>query len=73
MRNLRERRPATIDIDHIRQLHQEAIDQLELLRTALDAVQNSNGAMRDSLLVMAANNWSSYMDVMHMNENQSRK
>jgi hypothetical protein len=60
-----DRRYVTLDIEHMRRLHQEAIEQLELLRTALETAEQANGTMRDSLNDIALDHWNAYMDVMH--------
>ncbi|SDF81483.1 hypothetical protein [Sporolituus thermophilus] len=66
MRKWRERKPLAMDVDHMRLLHQEAIEQLELLHTALDAMEQATGTMRDNLMEMVENHWHAYLDVMHM-------
>lgn len=62
----RERKPMAVDIDHMKVLNQEAIEQLELMSTALEASELATGTMRDSLDNMAENHWYSYMDIIHM-------
>lgn len=62
----RERKPLAVDIDHMKVLNQEAIEQLELMSTALEASELATGTMRDSLDTMAENHWHSYMDIIHM-------
>ncbi|MDR3560431.1 MAG: hypothetical protein P4N59_03170 [Negativicutes bacterium] len=66
MRKTRDRRYVTLDIEHMRRLHQEAIEQLELLRTALESAEQASGTMRDGLNDIALDHWNAYMDVMHM-------
>jgi hypothetical protein len=66
VRKTRDRRYVTLDVEHMRRLHQEAIEQLELLRTALETAEQANGTMRDSLNDIALDHWNAYMDVMHM-------
>lgn len=62
----RERKPLTVDIDHMKVLHQEAIEQLDLMRTALEAAVSASGTMRDALDAMAENHWHAYLDGVHM-------
>ncbi len=66
MRKTRDRRYVTLDVEHMRRLHQEAIEQLELLRTALETAEQASGTMRDSLNEIVLDHWNAYMDVMHM-------
>ena len=66
MKRARERRPVTMDLDYLRMLHAEAIEQLELMQSAVTAADQATGTMRDSLDEMAANHWHAYLDVMHM-------
>ena len=60
------RKTTIIDTDHMRMLHKEAIEQLELMRTALEAAEHASGPIRDSLDNMATEHWQTYMGVMHM-------
>ena len=62
----RERKPLAVDIDHMKLLHQEAIEQLDLMRTALEASEAATGTKRDNLDIMAENHWHAYLDVVHM-------
>lgn len=66
MKRTRERRSMALDLDYLRTLHAEAIEQLELMQTAVDAAEQSTGTMRDTLDDMALNHWQGYLDVMHM-------
>ena len=66
MRKARDRRHMSVDIEHMRRLHQEAFEQLELMRTALQSANESLGTMRDLLDDMTINHWNSYLDVLHM-------
>jgi len=66
MRKTRDRKPPTVDVDHLRMLHEEAIDQLELMRTALEAAEQATGTMRDNLEELVLNHWNVYLDVLHM-------
>lgn len=65
MRKLRLRRPASLDLDHMRLLHHEAIEQLELMRTAIEAAEQASDGMRDNLDEIALNHWHAYMDIIH--------
>jgi hypothetical protein len=50
----------------MRTLHEEAIEQLELMKTALDAAEEAVGTFRDTLEAMATNHWNAYLDTVHM-------
>lgn len=73
MRKLRTRKPVSFDIDHMRMLHHEAIEQLELMRTAIEAAEQASDRLRDNLDDMSFNHWHAYMDIMHMCSVQFRK
>lgn len=62
----RDRKPAAVDINHMRTLHEEAIEQLELMKTALDAREEAAGTLRDTLEDMAENHWRAYLDTIHL-------
>lgn len=62
----RDRRPMTVDAEHMRRLHLEAFEQLELLRTALEAADQASGTARDTLDDIAVDHWNGYLDVLHM-------
>lgn len=66
MRKKFERRQMPIDFDHMRMLHEEAIEQLELMQTSLEAAENASGTMRDTLEGIVEDHWHAYMDVLHM-------
>lgn len=66
LRLSRERKPASIDINHMRVLHEEAIEQLELMKTALDTREEATGTLRDNLENIVLNHWHAYMDIIHM-------
>lgn len=66
MRKLRSPKPMSIDLDHMQTLHEEAIEQLELMKTAIEAGEEAKDNMRDSLDNIAVNHWHAYMDVVHM-------
>ena len=66
MKKKRDRRPMTVDAEHMRRMHQEAFEQLELLRTALEAADHASGTARDVLDDMAVDHWNDYLDVLHM-------
>lgn len=66
MRKERDRRYVTLDTDHMRRLHQEAIEQLDLMRTALETAEQAIGTMKDTLDLIAMDHWNGYMDVIHM-------
>jgi len=50
----------------MRTLHEEAIEQLELMKTALDARDEAAGTLRDSLDAMATNHWHAHMAINHL-------
>lgn len=62
----RERKPLMVDTDHIKTLHQEAAEQLDLMRTALEASEPAAGTMRDILDTIVENHWHSYLDIIHL-------
>ncbi|MDR7868181.1 MAG: hypothetical protein RIN56_15395 [Sporomusaceae bacterium] len=66
MKKNRDRRPMTVDAEHLRRLHLEACEQLDLLRTALEAADHASGTARDTLDDMAVDHWNGYLDVLHM-------
>jgi hypothetical protein len=49
----------------MRRLHQEALEQLDLMRTATEAAEQAIGTMRDTLEIIAMDHWNAYMDVIH--------
>lgn len=66
MKRFRDRKPAVLDVEHMKLLHAEAIEQLELMQTAVEASGQATDSLRDDLDDMAANHWHAYMDVLHM-------
>jgi hypothetical protein len=66
LRKLRSRKPMSLDLDHMRMLHEEASDQLELMHTVLEAAEQATDIMRDNLDDMALDHWHAYLDVIHM-------
>ncbi|VBB08689.1 Hypothetical protein LUCI_3967 [Lucifera butyrica] len=66
MRKPFTRKTMVLDAEHMRTLHQESIDQLELMRTVLETAEQASGDMRECLDDMAFNHWQAYMDVLHM-------
>lgn len=66
MKKLFSRRPLTVDPAHMITLHQEAIEQLELMNTVVEASEHASDGMRDTLTRMAENHWEAYLDVLHM-------
>lgn len=66
MKKLFSRRPLTVDPAHMIILHQEALEQLELMRTAVDAAEQASDTVQDALVHMAENHWEAYLDVLHM-------
>lgn len=66
MKKIFSRRPVTVDPVHMITLHQEAIEQLGLMRTALEASEHASDGMCDALSSIAENHWEAYLDVLHM-------
>lgn len=62
----RDRRPMAMDVEHMRRLHQEAWEQLDLMRTALEAAEAASGTAGDKLGGIVVNHWNAYLDVLHM-------
>jgi hypothetical protein len=62
----RDHKSATVDLNHLRTLHEEAIEQLELMKTALDAKEEASGTWRDTLDDMVADHWRAYLDTIHL-------
>lgn len=62
----RDRRPMTMDVEHMRRLHQEACEQLDLMRTVLEAAEAASGTARDALSEIVVDHWNAYLDVLHM-------
>jgi hypothetical protein len=55
-----------MDLNHMRLLHREAADQLELMLTSLEAAEQATDSMRDTLDSISVNHWNSYLDILHM-------
>jgi len=55
-----------MDLEHMGMLHAEAIEQLDLMYTTLEAAEQASDMMRDSLDDMSINHWDAYMDVIHL-------
>jgi hypothetical protein len=55
-----------MDLEHISMLHNEAIEQLDLMYTTLEAAEQASDTLRDSLDDMSVNHWDAYMDVIHL-------
>jgi hypothetical protein len=55
-----------MDLEHMGMLHAEAIEQLDLMYTTLEAAEQSTDTMRDTLDDISLNHWDAYMDVLHM-------
>ncbi|HML35234.1 hypothetical protein [Sporomusa sphaeroides] len=66
MKKIFSRRPLAVDPAHMILLHQEAIEQLELMYTAVEASEHASDGMRDTLITMAENHWEGYLDTLHM-------
>jgi hypothetical protein len=66
LKKFRDRKLVPIDFDHMRMLHQEGIEQLELMSTSLEAVEYATDSIRDALDDMSLNHWAAYLDLIHM-------
>ncbi|MGL5512404.1 MAG: hypothetical protein ACRDBM_04070 [Sporomusa sp.] len=66
MKKTYSRRPLAVDPAHLITLHQEAIEQLELMHTAMEASELASDGVRDTLNNIAENHWEGYLDVIHM-------
>lgn len=66
MKKLFSRRSVTVDPAHMILLHQEAIEQLELMHTAVEASEHASDGMRDTLITIAESHWEGYLDTLHM-------
>ncbi|WIW71630.1 hypothetical protein [Anaerosinus gibii] len=62
----RPRKAAAIDYAHVKYLHDECIEQLELMKISLESAQLSNDEIRDQLDYMAQNHWQFYLDTLHL-------
>lgn len=63
----------SMDLEHIGMLHAEAIEQLDLMYTTLEAAEQASDTMRDSLDDMSVNHWDAYMDVIQITQLQHIK
>lgn len=66
LKRTHSRKPMSMDLEHIGMLHTEAIEQLDLMYTTLEAAEQASDTMRDSLDDMSVNHWDAYMDVIHL-------
>ncbi|WP_378956454.1 hypothetical protein [Pelosinus sp. sgz500959] len=66
LKRTQTKKPMSLDLEHIRMLHAEAIEQLDLMYTTLEAAEQANDTMRDRLDDMSINHWDAYMDVTHL-------
>ena len=66
MKRTHTRKPMSMDLEHIGMLHAEAIEQLDLMYTTLEAAEQASDTLRDSLDDMSVNHWDAYMDVIHL-------
>ncbi len=63
LKRVQTKKPMSLDLEHIRMLHAEAIEQLDLMYTTLEAAEQASDTMRDSLDDMSINHWDAYMDI----------
>ena len=66
MKYFRSRRQVSVDYTHMKALHEECVEQLELLRDSLRAARCASGATRDRLREMAEAHWSAYIEIVHL-------
>jgi hypothetical protein len=66
LKRLHVRKPMSMDLEHISMLHAEAIEQLDLMYTTLEAAEQTSDTIRDGLDDMSINHWDAYMDVIHL-------
>lgn len=66
MKYFRSRRQNSVDYTHMKALHEECVEQLELLRDSLRAMRCANGAPRDRLREMADAHWNAYIEIIHL-------
>jgi hypothetical protein len=57
----------SMDLEHMRMLHTEAIEQLDLMYTTLEAAEQASDTIRDSLDDISINHWDAYLDIIQMN------
>ena len=50
----------------MRMLHTEAIEQLDLMYTTLEAAEQASDTIRDSLDDISVNHWDAYLDIIHI-------
>jgi hypothetical protein len=56
----------SMDLEHMCMLHTEAIEQLNLMYTTLEAAEQASDNSRDSLDDISVNHWDAYMDIIQM-------
>lgn len=66
LKRTQTRKPMSMDLEHIRMLHNEAIEQLDLMYTTLEAAEHASDTTRDSLDDISINHWDAYLDVIHL-------
>ena len=66
MRKFRLRRTVTVDVEHMQNMHHEAIEQLDIMHKVLETAQLATGSLRDTLDELAGDYWQAYMEVVHM-------
>ena len=66
LKRVQSKKPMSLDLEHIRMLHAESIEQLDLMYTTLEAAEQASDTMRDSLDDMSINHWDAYMDITHL-------
>lgn len=66
MKRTQNKKPMSMDLEHMRMLHTEAIEQLDLMYTTLEAAEQATDMNRDSLDDISVNHWDAYMDIIHL-------
>jgi hypothetical protein len=67
MKKEKTRRPvASIDMDSLIMLHQEAADHLEMMHHLAESEEYLSGPNRNEIGRMIEEHWATYMNIMHM-------
>lgn len=66
MKRTQNKKPMSMDVEHMRMLHTEAIEQLDLMYTTLEAAEQATDSNRDVLDDISVNHWDAYIDIIHI-------
>lgn len=66
MRFTRSRRLPSLDFDHMKALHEECVEQLQLMNSTLAASNLASGNMRDTLDDIVQAHWNAYIETIHL-------